>query len=93
MKINHKNFNDLKKEYLLFLRKKKIFKKSNIFFYENTIEKMKNWTNIDFKKTIKWYEKIRKLNKAKVKTIHLEKMKKWTYDKKKGVLLDRKSVV
>ena len=45
---------------------------------------MSNWTNIDFKKTIKWYEKIRKSNKAKVKNVHLEKMKKWTYDKKKG---------
>ena len=44
---------------------------------------MKNWTNIDFKKTVKWYEKIRKLNKAKVTNIHLEKMKKWTYNKKK----------
>ena len=60
------------------------FLKNLIFFYiENTIEKMKNWTNIDFKKTVKWYEKIRKLNKAKVTNIHLEKMKKWTYNKKK----------
>ena len=83
----HKNrFNKVKKEYFTFLKKEKIFKKSNIFFYENTIEKMNNWTNIDFKRTIKWYEKIRKSNKAKVKNIHLEKMKKWTYDKKKGVL-------
>ena len=65
---NHKNrFNKVKNEYFTFLKKEKIFKKSNIFFYENTIEKMSNWTNIDFKKTIKWYEKIRKSNKAKVK--------------------------
>ena len=35
---------------------------------------------------IKWYENIRKSNKAKITNIHLEKMKKWTYDKKKGVL-------
>ena len=37
---------------------------------------MDNWTNVDFKKTIRWYEKIRKLNKAKVKNIHLEKNEK-----------------
>ena len=37
---------------------------------------MDNWTNVDFKKTIRWYEKIRKLNKAKVKKHSSEKMKK-----------------
>ena len=37
---------------------------------------MRNWTNVDFKKTINWYEKIRKSNKAKVSNVHLEKMKK-----------------
>lgn len=86
MKSHYKEFEKLKKDYIQFLKKNEIFKKSNIFFYENTIEKMKNWTKIDFKKTIKWYEKIRKSNKAKISTIHLEKMKKWTYNKKKGIL-------
>ena len=86
MKTYHQEFEKIKKEYLGFLIKKKIFKKKNIFFYENTIEKMRNWTNVDFKKTINWYEKIRKSNKAKVSSVHLEKMKKWTYDRKKGVL-------
>jgi oxidase EvaA len=86
MKIYQKEFEKVKNEYFSFLKKKKIFKKKNIFFYENTIEKTKNWTNIDFKKTIKWYDKIRKLNRAKVTNIHLEKMKNWTYNKKKGVL-------
>ena len=47
---------------------------------------MKNWTKIDFKNTIRWYENIRKSNKAKISNIHLEKMKKWTYNKKKGIL-------
>ena len=83
MKSNYEEFRKLKKDYLIFLKRNKIFKKSNIFFYENTIEKMKNWTNIDFKKTVMWYEKIRRFNKAKVSNIHLEKMKKWTYNKKK----------
>lgn len=86
MKIYQKKFNETKNEYFLFLKKKKLFKKPNIFFYENTVEKMSNWSNIDFKKTIGWYEKIRKTNKAKITRVHLEKMKKWTYDKKKGVL-------
>ena len=86
MKIYQKEFEKVKNDYLSFLKKKKIFKKKNIFFYENTIEKMQNWTNVDFKKTIKWYDKIRKLNKAKITNIHLEKMKNWTYNKKKGVL-------
>lgn len=85
MKINQNNFDKTKKEYILFLKKKKLFKKSNIFFYENTVEKMRNWINTDFNKTIDWYKKIRKSNKAKVTNIHLENMKNWTYDKKNGV--------
>ena len=85
--INKKNeFIKIKKEYLEFLKKKKLFLKKNIFFYENNVEKMKNWTNVDFNKTLNWYHEIRRSNKAKVSDIHLEKMKKWTYDKKKGVL-------
>ena len=56
MKIYQKEFEKVKNDYLSFLKKKKIFKKKNIFFYENTIEKMQNWTNVDFKKTIKWYD-------------------------------------
>ena len=52
----------------------------------NNIEKLKNWTNLDFRKNIKWYKKIKKNNKAIVQDVHLEKMKKWTYDKKKGTI-------
>ena len=63
MKTYQQEFEKIKKEYLGFLIKKKIFKKKNIFFYENTFEKMRNWTNVDFKKTINWYEKIRKSQK------------------------------
>ena len=47
---------------------------------------MFNWTNVDFKKTLRWYNKIKSSNKSIVKSVHLEKMKKWTYDKKKGVI-------
>ena len=47
---------------------------------------MSNWTSADFNKTLTWYNKIRHSTKATVKTVHLEKMKKWIYDKKKGVI-------
>ena len=42
--------------------------------------------NVDFKKNVNWYLKIKKNNKAIVKNIHLEKMKNWTYNKKTGVI-------
>ena len=84
---NYQNdFNKMKEDYFLFLKKKKIFKKSKLFLYENNVEKMNNWSNVNFKETIRWYENVRKSNKAKITNVHLEKMKKWTYDKKKGVL-------
>jgi oxidase EvaA len=87
MKSKIKNFKETKSKYIDFLKTNKIYKSKNFFFYENNVEKMENWTNIDFKKTLKWYETARKKNKAKVKTIHLEKMKNWKYDKKKGVIV------
>ena len=74
------------KKYIIFLKKNKLYQKRKKFFYENNIEKMSNWTNVNFKKTLNWYNKIKRSNKAIVKTVHLEKMKKWTYDKKKGVI-------
>ena len=81
------NFQESKKKYILFLKENKIYSPQRIIFYENNIEKIFNWTNTDFQKTLKWYESIKKKNKAKIKTIHLEKMRKWKYDKKKGVIL------
>lgn len=70
--------------YINFLKKHKLFKSKKIFFYENNVEKMFNWTNVNFKKNLAWYEKVKKNNKAREQTIHLEKMKKWIYDKKRG---------
>ena len=86
MKNYQNKFNKAKEEYFQFLKKRGLFKKSNFFLYENTVEKMCNWTEVDFKKTLNWYKKIRKKNRAKVVNVHLEKMKKWTYDKKKGTI-------
>jgi oxidase EvaA len=81
------NFQNAKKKYFHFLKENRIFQSKKTFFYENNVEKMSNWTGSDFKKVLNWYEKIRKKNKAKVKTIHLEKMKKWNYNKKKGIIV------
>ena len=81
-----KNYLPKKEKFFVFLDPDVICIQDPIDEIENTIEKMQNWTNVDFKKTIKWYDKIRKLNKAKITNIHLEKMKNWTYNKKKGVL-------
>ena len=92
MKKKNPNFKDSKKNYIDFLKKNKIYQSKKIFFYENNVEKMANWTNVDFKKTLKWYDTIRKNNKAKVELIHLEKMKKWKYNKKKGII-ERSSII
>ena len=80
------SYNFTKKIYLDFLKQNNLYQSKKIFFYENNIEKMSNWSNSDFKKTLNWYNKIRKLNKTKVKNIHLEEMDKWNYDKKKGII-------
>jgi dTDP-4-dehydro-6-deoxy-alpha-D-glucopyranose 2,3-dehydratase len=86
MKKIQKNFETSLKKYVLFLKKHKLYQSKKKFFYENNIEKMSNWTNANFSKTLGWYNKIRISTKATVKTVHLEKMKKWIYDKKKGVI-------
>ena len=86
MKKFHLKYKEKFKNYLSFLKKNKLYEGKKIFFYENNVEKMANWTQVDFDKTVKWYNKIKNSNKAIVKTVHLEKMKKWTYDKKRGVI-------
>ena len=86
MKKRYFVYQDVLENYIYFLKKNKLYQDRKKFFYENNIEKMFNWTNVDFKKTFRWYNNIKNSNKAVIKTVHLEKMKKWTYDKKKGVL-------
>ena len=78
MKTNNRlpSYNFTKKIYLDFLKQNNLYQSKKIFFYENNIEKMSNWSNSDFKKTLNWYNKIRKLNKTKVKNIHLEEIDK-----------------
>jgi len=86
MKKINTNYQTTLLNYIYFLKKIKLYQKRKSFFYENNIEKMFNWSGSDFKKTFNWYQKIRNSDKTKVKTIHLEEMKKWIYDKKKGVI-------
>ena len=86
MKKIRSSYQDTLINYIFFLKKNKLYQERSKFFYENNIEKMFNWKYVDFKRTLAWYNKIKNSNKAIVKTIHLEKMKKWTYDKKKGVI-------
>jgi oxidase EvaA len=74
------------KTYITFLKKNKLYDIKKKFFYENNIEKFQNWSNGNFKQKISWYKKIKKNNKSKVKDIHIEKMKNWTYDKNSGVI-------
>jgi oxidase EvaA len=73
-------------KYINYLKKNRLYNNKNLFFYENNIEKMYNWKKSNFKSNLNWYYKIKKKNKATVKTIHLEKMNKWIYDDKKGVI-------
>ena len=56
------NYNTTFKNYLDFLKKNKLYERKKIFFYENNIEKMSNWSNSNFAKTLNWYHKIRKSN-------------------------------
>ena len=86
MKKIRSSYQDTLINYIFFLKKNKLYQERKKFFYENNIEKMFNWKNVDFNKTLGWYNKIKNSNKTIVKTIHLEKMNKWTYDKKKGVI-------
>ena len=81
-----KTYREVLQTYISFLKANNLYDPKKKFFYENNIEKFNNWANVDFKKNVNWYLKIKKNNKAIVKNIHLEKMKNWTYNKKTGVI-------
>ena len=83
------NFEQTKNLYIKFLKKNDLYHNKKKFLYENNVEKMANWTNSKFENNLKWYDKIRKKNKAKVYSIHLEKMKEWMYDKKRGTIVHK----
>ena len=83
MKVSKMKYQIMLSDYLNYLKKKKIFYKKNQILYENTIEKLYNWKNSDIKKIINWYHNVRKIDKSVVKNIHLDKLNKWNYNKKK----------
>ena len=85
-KKNNLDFKNTLKDYIVFLKKKRKYFSKDRFVHENNIEKLNNWSGSNFKNTLKWYYDVKKNNKAKVKSVHLEKMKKWKYDKKKGII-------
>ena len=70
-----KPYRQVLQTYISFLKANNLYDPKKKFFYENNIEKFNNWANVDFKKNVNWYLKIKKINKAIVKNIHLEKMK------------------
>jgi len=86
MKASKMKYQVILSDYLNYLKKKKIFYKKNQILYENTIEKLYNWKNSDIKKIINWYQSVRKIENSVVENIHLEKLNKWNYNKKKGVI-------
>jgi len=86
MKKSYQDFQDTVNEYIGYLKRNKLYKKKNKIFYETCIEKLNNWSNSDFKKTLNWYNQVRRTDRSKVKPIHLEKMNKWKYNKSTGVI-------
>ena len=86
MQIKVEKYEVMLKDYINYLKKKKIYEKKNEIFYETTVEKLHNWKNTDIKKILNWYEQVRKTDKSKVSNVHLEKLNKWQYDKKKGTI-------
>ena len=66
-----------------FLKKNKIYEKKKKYFYESTIERLKNWTNIKFETRVLWYKKIVKNSKAKINFKNLNDLDKWVIKKDK----------
>ena len=82
----NKNYITYLQNYLNYLKKEKIFNNKNLISYEINVEKLQNWSIVDFKDHLNWYIKVKKKNKSKISFKHLEFMDKWVYHKKKGVL-------
>lgn len=84
--VLNKKFRNTLKEYLIFLNKNKILQKNKID-YEFQLERLYSWPAVHSTEyLLKWFIDQRKKNKASIKLIHLEKMKKWNFDRKKGFI-------
>ena len=80
-KNNYKNY---LKDYIQFLKDKKIFNNKDIIKYEFNIEKLNNWTKSNFKNNLKWLKNQKKNCKATISYKHINNLKNWEYDAKKG---------
>lgn len=80
-----KKFNDLLTEYITFLKNKKILSKKKIIDYEFQLEKLRDWKskhNTNY--LMRWFINEQKINKSKISIIHLNKLKKWKFNKTQG---------
>ena len=79
------NFKEILKEYCNFLKMKKLWSKNNLINYEFQIEKLYDWKSQQVTKNLmKWFLGEQKKNTSKISIVHLNKIKKWKFDKKKG---------
>lgn len=82
--IMKKNFNVYVKKYLRFVYENNFFIKKKKIDYEFQIERLFPWSSVEKTKSLnQWFLKKQKNNKATIQFIHLEKMKKWFFNKKK----------
>ena len=81
----NKNFTKALDEHIKFLKKNLIYKKKNLINYSTSLESVINWKKKDETKLIlKWYNSVKKRNKAEIKKIDLTKLDNWTLSKKTG---------
>lgn len=84
IKKKNDSFKKILKDYVIFLKNNKKYISKDKFLYENNVERLDNWSRSNFNKSLKWYNDVKKNNKANVKTISLKKMQKWLFNEKKG---------
>ena len=81
------NFDDIFKEYIIFLKAQKLYKKKLVVEYEHSIEKLYNWESINDQKLLTtWFKQIKKNHPAKIKFQRLHLLNDWIFDKKKGII-------
>jgi dTDP-4-dehydro-6-deoxy-alpha-D-glucopyranose 2,3-dehydratase len=82
-----KKFNEILKQYVDFLKEKKLYKKDLEIEYEHNIEKLHNWkSQNEMVQLNTWFEKIKKNHPAIIKFQRLDQLKDWVHDKKKGII-------
>jgi len=81
----NKRFNNLIKEYSIFLKERKIWSKKNLVNYEFQVEKLFDWkSKHKTKYLMSWFLNQQKSNKSNVSIINLNKLKMWKFNKSKS---------